>query len=199
MTLCNIHFHENAEHKAEQFSIYAGDGHDGYDSGYKCKMSKELAPAELEWSGAGVCKGKHGDLVPGDTVEVHWVHTTCRVEGGPTLASCVSAACANPQLRVETQVFTLVANGGLDFMALQSAASLPTDTGAPVVFMGSTTGPKYSEQNCSPYQVTWSVRPMCTKLNIASIGKWCKGNKYEEDHAHGVRKLVTHPKLLSDI
>ena len=34
MNLCNIHFHENAEHKAKDFSIYAGDGNHGYDSGY---------------------------------------------------------------------------------------------------------------------------------------------------------------------
>ncbi len=34
MNLCNIHFHENAEHKAKAFSIYAGDGNHGYDSGY---------------------------------------------------------------------------------------------------------------------------------------------------------------------
>ncbi len=28
---------------------------------------------------------------------------------------------------------------------------------------------------------------------------WCKGSVFEEDHAHGVRKLVTNPKLLSYI
>ena len=39
-------FHENAEHKAKDFSIYAGDGHEGYDSGYQCTISKELSSAE---------------------------------------------------------------------------------------------------------------------------------------------------------
>ena len=29
MKLCNIHFHENVEHKAKDFSIFAGYGHDG--------------------------------------------------------------------------------------------------------------------------------------------------------------------------
>lgn len=199
MRLCNIHFHENAEHRAEQFSIYAGDGHDGYGGGYQCNISKDLTPAELARSAEGVCRSAHGDLQPGDTIEVHWVHTTCDVEGGPTLAACVSDACANPQLRVETQVFALVADGGLDFDALQSAANLPTDTGEAVEFIGSTTGPSYSEQVCSPYQVTWSVRPSCAKLNIGTVATWCEGNKYNEDHAHGVRKLVTNPKLLSEI
>jgi len=199
MHLCNIHFHEGAEHKAKDFSIYAGDGHEGYGSGYQCNISKKLSKAEKAWSGEGVCKSAHGDLKPGDTIEVHYVHTTCDVPGGKGLGSCVSAKCANPELRVETQVYTLVAEGGLDFNQIQSAAALPTDTGKPVEFMGSTTGPKYNESACSEYQVTWSVRPSCAKLNIKTVGEWCKGNKYEEDHAHGVRQLVKSPALLSEI
>ncbi|MFQ5582034.1 MAG: delta-class carbonic anhydrase [Mariprofundaceae bacterium] len=199
MNLCNIHFHENAEHKAKDFSIYAGDGHAGYGSGYQCNMSKHLGKAELAWNGDGVCKSSHGDLKPGDTIEVHWVHTTCDVQPGPTLGSCLSKACANPELRVETQVFTLVSEGGLDFNKLKAARDLPKNTGTPVEFIGSTTGPKYSEQVCSPYQVTWNVRPKCAKLNIHSVGEWCKGNVFNEDHAHGVRKLVTNPDLLSQI
>jgi len=199
MHLCNIHFHENAEHKAHDFSIYAGEGHEGYGSGYQCNNSKTLSKAELAWKGEGVCKSAHGDLIPGDTIEVHYVHTTCDVPGGKGLGSCVSAKCANPELRVETQVYTLVAEGGLDFNQIQSAADLPTNTGKPVEFVGSTTGPKYSENACSEYQVTWSVRPSCAKLNIKSVGEWCKGNKYEEDHAHGVRALVKDPSLLSEI
>jgi len=199
MNLCNIHFHENAEHKAKEFSIYAGDGHDGYGSGYQCVMSQQLSKEELAWDGEGVCSNAHGDLKPGDTIEVHWVHSSCEVQPGPTLGSCLSEKCSNPELRVETQVFTLVAEGGLDFNQLQQAKDLPTDTGTPVEFMGSTTGPSFSEQTCSPYQVTWSVRPQCAKLNIQSVGQWCKGNVFNEDHAHGVRKLVTDPKLLSEI
>lgn len=199
MNLCNIHFHENAEHKAKDFPIYVGDGHEGYDSGYQCLMGKELSKTERAWEGDGVCKSAHGDLKPGDTIEVHWVHTTCDVEPGPTLGSCLSEKCSNPELRVETQVFTLVAEGGLDFNELKLAKDLPTNTGAPVEFLGSTTGPKYTEQTCSPYLVTWSVRPKCAKLNINSVGEWCKGNVFNEDHAHGVRKLVTSPELLSEI
>lgn len=199
MHLCNIHFHEGAEHKSKGFSIFAGEGHEGYGSGYQCNLSKNLSKSELAWSGEGVCKSSHGDLKPGDTIEVHWVHTTCDVPGGKGLGSCVSPKCANPELRVEAQVFTLVAEGGLDFNQLQSAANLPTDTGKPVEYAGSTTGPKYNDNACSEYQVTWNVRPACAKLNIQSVGAWCKGNKYEEDHAHGVRRLVASPSLLSEI
>ena len=35
MNLCNIHFHEGAEHKGGQFTKYAGNGDgEGYGSGY---------------------------------------------------------------------------------------------------------------------------------------------------------------------
>ena len=206
MNLCNIHFHKNAEHKAEAFSIYAGDGKDGYDSGYQCGISENLTAAELAAPAGDICKG----LETGDTIEVHWVHTSCDVAPGPGLGSCLSDACANPDLRVETQVFTLVNDSNaLDFNDLSysnnqvngfhQAKALPENTGLPVEFMGSTTGPSYSEQICSPLQVTWSVRPQCAKLDINTIGKWCESNVFEEDHAHGVRALVTDERLLSPI
>ena len=211
MNLCNIHFHKNAEHKAKAFSIYAGkgDGH-GYESGYQCGISKELSKAELAPTKKSICKSKHGELQPGDTIEVHWVHSTCDVKPGKSLGSCLSDACANPQLRVETQVFTLVNDSNaLDFTqmgfdgnmanGLYQAKAIPENTGDPVEFMGSTTGPSYNEQKCSPYQVTWSVRPQCAKVDINTVGEWCEGNEFEEDHAHGVRELVTNPKLLSEI
>ena len=211
MNLCNIHFHKNAEHKAAAFSIYAGDGDGhGYNSGYQCNMSKKLSKAELAPTKHAICKSDHGEIKPGDTIEVHWVHSTCDVKPGKSLGSCLSEACANPELRVETQVFTLVNDpNALDFNdldydgnmshGLHQAKAIPGNTGKPVEFLGSTTGPSYTEQTCSPYQVTWSVRPQCAKIDINTVGKWCEGNEFEEDHAHGVRKLVTNPKLLSKI
>lgn len=216
MNLCNIHFHKNAEHKAKAFSIYAGDG-DGHgnDSGYQCAISKDLSKSETRPTREPICKGAHGELKPGDTVEVHWVYTSCDIKGrdikpGAALNACLTTACANPQLRVETQVFTLVNDSNaLDFSELDFEGNsvngflqpnrLPAGTGAPVEFIGSTTGPKYSEQNCSPLAVTWSVRPQCAKLDINTLGEWCKSNAFGEDHAHGVRALVTNRKLLAPI
>lgn len=207
LNLCNIHFHNNAEHKAKDFSIYAGKGDNGYGGGYQCNDSKSLNKAELApMKGKNYCKG----MKPGDTIEVHWVHTSCDVTPGKGLGSCVSEGCANPDLRVETQVFTVVNDkNALNFNdmdydgnmvnGLHQPKSLPTNTGTPVEFLGSTTGPKYTEQACSPYQVSWSVRPQCAKVDISSLSEWCKDNEFGEDHAHGVRKLVTNPKLLSEI
>jgi hypothetical protein len=206
LNLCNIHFHNNAEHKAKDFSIYAGEGDKGYGGGYQCGISKSLTKAELKPTSGKICK----NLEPGDTVEVHWVHSSCDVQPGPTLGSCLSEACANPDLRVETQVFTLVNDSsalnfndlGYDGNVVNSyhqAKAIPENTGEPVVFTGSTTGPKYDAQSCSALQVTWSVRPQCAKLDINTIGEWCESNVFEEDHAHGVRKLVTDEELLSPI
>ena len=203
LNLCNIHFHTNAEHKAKDFSIFAGEGEYG---GYQCNMSKSLTKAELAEPAKNACKG----IKPGDTIEVHWVHSSCDVKPGEGLGSCLSASCANPDLRVETQVFTVVndpsANNFNDYSnsdkpvnGYYQAKSLPSKTGKPVQFMGSTTGPKYSEQQCSPLQVAWSVRPKCAKVDINSLSKWCESNAFKEDHPHGVRKLVVNTKLLSKI
>jgi len=169
-------------------------------------MSKSLTKAELKAPKGEICKG----LKPGDTIEVHWVHTSCDVKPGKGLGSCLDDLCANPDLRVETQVFTVVndknamnfndlAYDGNKVNGYHQAKALPTTTGKPVEFLGSTTGPKYTGEVCSPLQVTWSVRPQCAKVDINSLGQWCKGNDFEEDHAHGVRKLVVNPKLLSPI
>jgi len=205
MNLCDIHFHANAEHKGPGYSVFAGPGEHG---GYKCNDTASLTKAQLEdpTHGLGACHG----VKPGDTVEVHWVYTSCDVKPGPGLGSCLSEQCANPQLRVEAQVF-LVANdksakdfssftyGGHVVDGLHQAKALPSDTGTPVVFAGSTTGPSYTEQKCSPLQVTWSVRPACAKVDVNSLNKWCEGNVFKEDHAHGVRQLVTSAALLAPI
>jgi len=207
MNLCNIHFHKNAEHKGGEFTSYAGngDGH-GYLSGYK--YSGNLNHAEMAPSKHEICPSTHGDLKSGDTIEVHYVYTTAQVKPGPTLGSCLSEAIGNPQLRVETQVYVLVNDKhALDFKkltkykkkgGLYQAVNIPTNTGDAVQYEGSTTGPGYNEKG-SPYQVSWSVRPQVAKVNIDTVGKWCKGNTFDEDHAHGVRNLVQNKKLLSQI
>lgn len=207
MNLCNIHFHKNAEHKGGEFTKYAGngDGH-GFQSGYE--YSGSLNASELESVGDDICPSKHGSLSAGDTIEVHYVHSTAQINPGPTLGSCLNDAIKNPQLRVETQVYVLVNDkNALDFRkltkhgkknGLHQAMNIPSNTGAPVQYAGSTTGPGYNEKG-SPFQVSWSVRPNVAKVNIESVGKWCKGNIFNEDHAHGVRNLVTNPELISKI
>lgn len=206
MNLCNIHFHENAEHKGGEFTKYAGNGDGkGYNSGFEYTgtlSDLELTPIETK-----VCPSAHGDLEPGDTIEVHYVYSTAKVKPGPTLASCLSEAVKNPQLRVEAQVYVVTNDkDALDFKTLtqhgmkngfHQALNIPDNTGTPVRYDGSTTGPGYNEI-ASPLQVSWSVRPKVLKVNIETVGEWCKGNVFKEDHGHGVRNLVTNPNLLSD-
>jgi len=43
MNLCNIHLHNNAEHKAKAFSIYAGEGEHGHGGGYQWVLVSCLA------------------------------------------------------------------------------------------------------------------------------------------------------------
>jgi len=207
MNLCNIHFHKNAEHKGGEFTTFAGngDGH-GYQGGYK--YSGHLTRSELKHGRHEICPSSHGELVAGDTIEVHYVHSSAQVTPGPSLGACLSDAIKNPQLRVETQVYVLVNDKqALDFgqltrhgvkNGLHQAFNIPANTGKPVEYAGSTTGPGYNEKG-SPFQVTWSVRPKVAKVNMDTVGEWCKGNTFKEDHAHGVRNLVVNPDLLSNI
>ncbi len=205
MNLCNIHFHKNAEHKGGEFTQYAGNGDGkGNNSGYK--YSGTLTKAELTPTSENIGKSEHTYLIPGDTIEVHYVHSTANVKPGPTLASCLTDTTKTPLLRVETQVYVLVNDPhALDFIALtanaekegyQQALHIPDNSGNAIQYRGSTTGPSYNEEG-SPYQVTWNVRPEVLKVDINTVGRWLQGNIYDENHAHGVRNLVINPTLLS--
>ncbi|MFK8082816.1 MAG: delta-class carbonic anhydrase [Granulosicoccus sp.] len=206
MNLCNIHFHESAEHRGGEFTKYVGNGDGkGYQTGYA--YSGELSDAELTPLDEPIAANEHGSLEPGDTIEVHYVHSTAQVVPGPTLGACLSESIMNPQLRVETQVYVLVNDSAaMDFLALteigevdgfQQALNIPDNTGEAVQYSGSTTGPSYNEKG-SPLQVSWSVRPQVAKVNIQTVGKWLEGNVFDEGYAHGVRNLVTNPNLLSN-
>lgn len=203
MNLCNIHAHTNAEHKGPGFSTSAGVGQNG---GWKCSgdESKNLNAAERVDPNHG-----HGGfgVKPGDSIEMHWVYTSCPVAPGNSLDACT---CAGAVLRVESQVFLVVNDkaGARDFASYDYAGatggkhqpkSLPEGTGTPVVYLGSTTGDKYGKDSCSTASVTWSVRPTCAKLDIGSLNAWAKDTRLFEQHAHGVRPLITDTSLLAPI
>jgi len=192
MNLCNIHFHRNAEHKAAAYSTYVEDGD---NSGWACQEPApgRLGKKDVEYN---ECEG----IAPGDTIEVHWVYTTCdnQTEGvsplGDGLNACMTTTCANPELRVVAQVFVLQENGALKFSKSLAANNSPS-----VDYTGSTTGTTYSNTHCSPLQVTWDVKKTCETLDIDDFSKWCGHNEYNDHHAHGVRPLVTSEALLSKI
>ena len=206
MNLCNIHTHTNAEHKGPGFSVFVNNTDSG---GYACNDASSLTETELTDPLGG--KGAYKGVKPGDTIEVHWVHTSCDIEPGEGLGSCLSETCTDPLLRVEAQVFLVVNDpeNAYDFADIaygntvrngkHQAKAIPNNTGEPVVFRGSTTGPSYTQSTCSPMKVTWSVRPQCARVDISSLHRWAEGNVFNETKSHGVRQLVTAPELLSPI
>ncbi|MCH9693438.1 MAG: cadmium carbonic anhydrase [Gammaproteobacteria bacterium] len=203
LNLCNIHTHTNAEHKGPGFSVFVNDTDAG---GYACNETADLTDAEL-----APLDGAFKGAKPGDTIEVHWVHSSCPVTPGEGLGSCLTESCTDPLLRVEAQTFLVVNDrsaadftdfgyGNTVLSGFHQAKAIPTGTGDPVEFRGSTTGPSYNQSNCSPFKVTWSVRPMCMKVDMASLHLWAEsGNVFNEKKSHGVRQLVTAPELLSPI
>ena len=213
MNLCNIHFHKGTEHKGGEFTKYAGNGDGkGYGTGYE--YSGTLSEAELA---TYTIADDHNPLYSGDTIEVHYVYSSDDITPGATLGACLAEgreAGTQPLLRVETQVYVLVNDGhGLDFENLNEvsgdgsadtfyqASNIPSNTGTPVEYEGSTTGPGYNEK-VSPLQVSWSVRPNIAKVNIKTVEDWFHhdgGDRFDEHHAHAVRNLVTNPALLSDM
>lgn len=205
MNLCNIHFHAGAEHQGGEFTSHAEHGHE-HGSGFR--YDGTLSEAELAPVDYPVGNAEHGSLKPGDTIEIHYVHSTAQVKPGPTLASCFDDAVRNPQLRVEGFVFVLVNNDTAEDMRFlntvdvvngyHQAVNMPQDLGVPILYAGSTTGPSYNEV-ASPYQVTWNVYPQVLRVSVASVAAWLDSNEFDEDHAHGVRNLVLDPAHLSAI
>ncbi len=207
LNLCNIHTHTNAEHKGPGYSVFVNGTDNG---GYACNDADTFTEEQLTDPAGG--DGAYKGVKPGDTIEVHWVHTSCDIEPGEGLGSCLSETCEAPLLRVEAQVFLVVndpenaydftelAYGGTKRAGRHQAKAIPSETGEPVVFRGSTTGPSFTQSTCSPLKVTWSVRPQCARVDISSLHKWAsEGNVFNETKSHGVRQLVTAPELLSPI
>jgi hypothetical protein len=207
LNLCNVHFHKNAEHKGGDFTTHAGNGDGkGADTGFV--YNGTLTKAQMKPVKAKMCAPKGHALQSGDTLEVHFVYSSAQVQPGPTLGACLAESTMNPSLRVEGQVIVLANDkNALDFNELAKvsqvngyyqAPNIPSNTGVPIEYLGSTTGPSYNEK-ASPLQVGWSVRPGVAVVDINSVGDWCTDNVFNEDHAHGVRNLVTNPKLISPI
>lgn len=207
MNLCNIHFHKGAEHKGGEFNTYVGNG-DGKGNHTGFLYDGRLNEQQMKPVYTPICAAKGQSLAVGDTIEVHFVHSSAQVKPGPTLGACLADSTMNPQLRVEAQVLVLANDDtALDFTEMArveqvngyyQAPNVPSNTGKPVSYAGSTTGPSYNEI-ASPLQVSWSVRPNVAVVDIETVGKWCENNAFDEDHAHGVRNLVINPQLLSPI
>ena len=198
MNLCDIHYHWNAEHKSAAFSTFVNthDDHSGYAVIAPASLDPEVRAAE------DISHLLDGDaheigVMVGDTIEVHFVHTTCNVkyeelDPDKGLGNCATGVCANPQLRVVAQVFKVVEHDAdvhdLDHPMYHRDSR--------VIYTGSTTGSKFNNDHCSPYQVTWDVKKTPATIDAHGLAHWSHEHK---QHAHAVRELVTHDDLLSPI
>ncbi len=200
MNLCNIHYHWNAEHKSAAFStpVDTGDEHSGWAIVAPASTDPVVRAAN---DISHLLNDEHAHdigIIVGDTIEVHWVHTSCNVnyeDLDPTngLGNCLTNVCANPQLRVMTQVLKVVDGHDADVTTMEE----PMDhVDARVVYTGSTTGPSYNNDHCSPYQVTWDVKKTTATIDAHALAHW---SHEMGEHAHGVRELVTRSELLSPI
>lgn len=173
--LCNLHFHRPAEH--------AGIG---------------ACPAVEEAAAVGVCAGGGTAPVrPGETIEFHWVYTSCPppAEPQPGLDNCV---CDEPVLMVLGQKYVVSgeAGAGVETAVREPEADLAR-------YGGSTTGPEYSSgapgdpKECSPARVQWQVARQCRALALSALGAWCAANPWGEDRAHGARPLIAREDWLS--
>lgn len=214
--LCNLHFHKGAEHMSPfmptgnlplGFSIAAPGG------GYQCDRTSYLSPAQLAEPARPAGKKKCENVKAGDTIEVHWVFSSCDVTPGRNLGACTKEGqtCA---LRVESQVFTLVNDANAKKFGTYSPeakskapiASVTLPDGERVVYRGSTTNPAYNTSDkCSPVNVMWGVRKQCELLDVSSLHDWCEENEKEsspfsgQKEGHDPRGLVTRLELLAPI
>lgn len=192
------------------YSIAAGEG---YKGGYQCDRTAYLTPEQLREPEREPGKRGCENVRAGDTIEVHWVFTSCEVSPGRTLKTCTPAGqtCA---LRVESQIFTLVNDDKAhDFSTYAPAAkdvtrlsTMTLPAGERVVYAGSTTNKAYNTSDkCSPARVFWGVRKQCELLNVKTLHEWCEKNEDAtspfkgQTEGHDPRGLVTRQELLAPI
>ena len=172
LNLCNIHMHKNAEHKAQAFSKPAGSDN---NHGWQCSQVDLTAAETAATAAPSVC----GGLRPGDTVEVHWVYSSCNGGPGHTIKACMKdhpdgatgGPCAGDgwrtaSYRVEAQVFVLVNGpgpqdgGGLDFATMTTVTTVASSNLHQVVLPDSSGGRvQYVGSSCNT-QTTFPIRRM---------------------------------------
>lgn len=199
MNLCDIHYHWNAEHKSKAYSTFVAI-EDSEHSGWAIVEPASTDPVyRAKHDIAHLLDGNVHDIgvIVGDTIEVHFVHTSCNVEyeqldPNNGLGNCSTSVCANPQLRVIAQVFKVVDHDA-DITDLDHPMKHDDKR---IVYTGSTTGSKHNNDHCSTLQVTWDVKKSYATIDAHGLAEW---SHKRQQHAHGVRELVTRTELLSKI
>jgi len=205
LSYVNVHFHEGAEHKADEYknaaAIDAWDSSSGTTRpGYMCDYTASSSTTHTwQW-----CK----EVEIGKSYEVHFVHSSAGYSPEHTAHSSTDElqdglggaahglGILNPTVAVEAQVFHIVPNDEPNVDAHEDIVyGWPAEERHAVSYMGSTTGPSHDNTHCSPYVVTWHVDLKCHKIRAEDFDKMCKAMKdtykMENDlHPHGSRGIV---------
>jgi len=192
----NVHFHLGAEHKSDFYNI--PNASDAYDQGrsedkirpgFMCDTSSFTSDQLKEYTFQH-CE----DVEVGRTYEVHYVSSSAGTkDGGLKDGLGVAAAgrgLANPMIVVKAMVYLVVD----DEAFYQDDLLSNFDTDGALMYAGSTTGPSYNNEVCSPYTITWHVSPKCTTVSASAFDKLCQdmvSNGEVKDVApHASRLLV---------
>lgn len=203
MRICNVHFHRFAEHRSEgQYDV--DKGREGWACRSAGASSGDGQAAPDENGGLDEQAPAHD----GDTVEVHWAYTTCpqqlideqiaaALEKDPkAITGLAPCACPGAEIVFEARIFRISKDSGLDTLS----NTPPPPTGELARYFGSTTGAVYNG-TCSPIQSGWRVDRSCGELKLSALEAWLQDPRgailFNESKPHGVRELVTDPKILS--
>ena len=145
MNLCNIHTHTNAEHKGPGFGVFVSAAADG---GFACNETPNLTDAELA-PASGAYQGRAAPATRSRCIGFTRPATPPRAKGLAPASRRVAAirSCAwrprsfSPSTTRTPSTSPTMAYGGNVVEGRHQAKSLPSNTGDPVLFRGSTTGP----------------------------------------------------------
>merc|ERR1712100_835616 len=150
-----------------------------------------------------------GDMMVGQTYEIHWPHSTVGACGTPFQYQTpfydgvfcnfpAGGASTHDNVGVQSQVFTIVNDESYYYPDLIKGMIVGGDFGADMaIYTGSTTGTSRDNDISSPYSpITWQVDRKCHLISASSFDKLCADMKQQVDdmssdlHAHGARVLV---------
>jgi len=191
------HMHKWAEHKSKgQYDI---PGPAEATKGFECDKSG-LTPAQLAPFAYQFCQPQpditncsfaaipgaapevtRGDVPcalsrvnPGDTIEIHWPHTS----GSTSPLGPFDDVVSNALLVVQAQVFLVVNDPKYEmdvqlFLTHWNEALAAEDS---VAYVGSPTGDHDNRNMCYSNQNTWLVDRKCHMLHVGSLDRWCGAN-----------------------
>ncbi|GMH78665.1 hypothetical protein TL16_g07892 [Triparma laevis f. inornata] len=192
--------------------IDVGDD-DGGIGQHMCATARPQAPRDLTTGAMGSnsiapMMALHPDLIKppsmdvhvGHTYEFHWVHCT----GGTGLSPGLGGAFElvnNPSVLVCGQPVVVI-NRVPNYDPSLSTFSITspeyggrTEGTVPLkTYIGSTTGPSYNNEVCSPYEVSRTVDLACTEITAEAMDMVCKemidAGLQVDTHPHKSRMLV---------